>query len=117
MGPFELIAAVAGTVFGSQVLSSLVQGWFTRKKTSAEADAVLSEKAIMYNGQLVERIQKLENDIKDLRREYEEKLEKQRKEYEEKFEKQRLENLSLHKEMAAVQKELEISKRVPTNPA
>lgn len=99
MGTFELIAAVIGAVFGSQVLGNVVQGWFTRKKTSAEADAVLSEKAIMYNKQLVERIEKLEQDIKDLRKEYEEKLDVLRKE-----------NTTLHKDLTAVQKELELTR-------
>ncbi len=99
MGTFELIAAIIGAVLGSSVLGSFIQNWFSRKKTSAEADAILSEKAIMYNDQLVKRIEKLEQDIKDMRKEYEEKIEVLRKE-----------NTSLHKDLSAVQKELEITR-------
>lgn len=99
MGTFELIAAIAASVFGSQVLGGVVQGWFSRKKTNAEADAVLSEKAIMYNEQLVKRIEKLEQDIRDMRKEYEEKLDAMRKE-----------NTTLHKDLTAVQKELELTR-------
>lgn len=69
MNNLELISTIIATVFGSQVLSTIVQSWFSRRKTNTDADAVISDAAIRFNNQLTERLNKLELDNDNYRKE------------------------------------------------
>ena len=57
------LSTIIGSVLGSQVLVASVQGWFNRRKTGAEAAAILLDKTLEWASKLTARIEKLEADI------------------------------------------------------
>lgn len=60
---WESIATIVGAVFGSQVLTSVVQGYFARGKTNADAAQILLDKTLDWASRLSARIEKLEAEL------------------------------------------------------
>ena len=60
---WETLATIIGAVFGSQVLTSVVQGYFSRGKTNADAAQILLDKTLDWASRLSMRIEKLEAEL------------------------------------------------------
>lgn len=60
---WESVATIVGAVFGSQVLTSVVQGYFARGKTNADAAQILLDKTLDWASRLSTRIEKLEAEL------------------------------------------------------
>lgn len=84
------IAAMVGAVFGSQVLVTIFQNFFNRRKTKAEADSTAIDAALKYTDAITKRVEKLESDLESMRRE----------------------NLQLHLEVERLKTELDIYKNI-----
>lgn len=88
MNGLELGATLIGSIFGSQVLVALAQGWFNRKKVDSDADAQLTQTSLEFIKTLTTRIDKLENALEGARTEM----------------------ISLHREVSALKMELGLYK-------
>lgn len=60
---FDLIAPIVAAVAGSQVLVTVVQGYFNKRKTSADAASILLDKTLEWSSKLTARIERLETEL------------------------------------------------------
>ena len=88
MTSLELAGTLVGSIFGSQVLVSIAQGWFNRKKVDADADSQLTQTSLEFIKTLTTRIDKLESTLESAR----------------------MEMITLHREVAALKMELGLYK-------
>lgn len=59
----SVIAAIVGAVFGSTVLNTIAQSWFVRKKTDADAAALMVSSLLSWQTTLTSRIEALEKKL------------------------------------------------------
>lgn len=59
------ITAIVGSVFGSQVLSTWISSFFSKKKTEADAASTLVQSMLQWQNTLTERIAHLEETISE----------------------------------------------------
>lgn len=72
MDTVSVVGTIVGSVFGSQVLATLAQGWFLKKKSEAEAHktdadaaSTLVQSMLQWQTTLTTRIATLEQLLKD----------------------------------------------------
>ena len=65
MTTFETIVALIGSVTGSSVLTVLIQSWFVKRKTDADAASVTVETVLKWANGLTLRIDALEKALSE----------------------------------------------------
>lgn len=69
MNTAELVGAIVASVCGSSLLTAIATMWFTRKKTEAEADTIVTDNAMKLLNLVQTRLEQVEAELLGLRKE------------------------------------------------